>query len=235
MDNFSKVSGRHALKFCAEARRSRNHEFNLPTVSGAFSFSTQPTGSPGNPATGSGIASLVLGFPTGYSQMQTDELDRSSWYLAAFAQDDWTVSPSLTINLGVRWETETSIVDVRNRMNEFDPTVINPVSGTPGVVRFMGVNGFCTEPYSWDWNNAGPRIGFAWKPFSSGRTVVRGGYGLFYATRSRAGSPKRRRSISVRKPSSTLPTTGSPLRSICAMECRLPRLPRRRSTIRLAR
>jgi hypothetical protein len=189
VDNFSKVSGRHALKFGAEARRSRNHEFNLPTVSGAFTFSTQPTGLPGNAATGIGMASLLLGFPTGYTQMQTDELDRSSWYLAAFAQDDWTVSPSLTINLGVRWETDTPIVDVRNRMNGFDPSVINPVSGTPGVVRFMGVNGFRTEPYSWDWNNFGPRIGFAWKPFSSGRTVIRGGYGIFYAHPFESGQP----------------------------------------------
>src|SRR5207244_13061665 len=107
VDNFSKVKGRHAIKLGVEARRSRNHEFNLPTASGAFTFATTPTGLPGNAATDSGLASLLLGFPTNFAQNQTQELDRSSWYLAAFAQDDWTISPSLTINIGVRWETDT--------------------------------------------------------------------------------------------------------------------------------
>ena len=104
------------MKFGVEARRSRNHEFNSPTVSGAFSFSTQPTGLPGNAATGYGLASMMLGFPTGYSQNKTEELDRSMWYLAAFAQDDWSVTPSLTLNIGMRFETDTPIVDARDRM-----------------------------------------------------------------------------------------------------------------------
>jgi hypothetical protein len=189
VDNFSRVSGRHAMKFGVEARRSRNHEFNSPTVSGAFSFSTQPTGLPGNATTGYGLASLMLGFPTGYSQNKTEELDRSMWYLAGFAQDDWTVTPALTLNLGVRFETDTPIVDARNRMSGFDPYQINPVSGTRGVVKFMGVNGFRTSPYSTDWNNFGPRFGFAWKPFGSGRLVVRGGYGIFFAHPFDSGQP----------------------------------------------
>jgi hypothetical protein len=189
VDNFSKVSGRHAMKFGVEARRSRNHEFNLPTVSGAFTFATTPTGLPGNASTGSGLASLLLGFPTNLAENQTQELDRSSWYLAGFAQDDWTITPSLTLNIGVRWETDTPIVDARNRMNGFDPAQINPVSGTPGVVKFMGQNGFRTTPYNLDWNNFGPRFGFAWKPFHSAGTVVRGGFGIFFAHPFDSGQP----------------------------------------------
>jgi hypothetical protein len=189
VDNISNVRGRHALKFGAEARRSRNHEFNLPTVSGAFSFSTQPTGLPGNAATGSGLASMLLGFPTGFSQQQTQELDRHSWYFAGFAQDDWTVRPSLTLNFGVRWEIDTPMVDANNRMNSFDPLQINPVSGTPGVVKFLGLNGYRTTPYDGDWNNFAPRFGFAWKVLGSDKTVLRGGYGIFYAHPFDAGVP----------------------------------------------
>ena len=53
---------------------------------------------------------------------ETEVLDRSSWYLAAFVQDDWTVGPSLTLNVGIRWETDTPIVDANDRMNGFDPS-----------------------------------------------------------------------------------------------------------------
>ena len=191
VDNITKIHGGHTLKFGFEARRSRNHEFNFQTVSGAFSFSTQPSGLPGSAATGSGLASLLLGFPTGFSQLQTQELDRSSWYLAGFAQDDWRVNQSLTLNLGLRWETDTPMVDVNDRMNSFDQQQINPVSGTPGVVKFVGLNGFRTNPYDGDWNNFGPRFGFAWKLLGSERVVVRGGYGIFFAHPSMPEYPMR--------------------------------------------
>ena len=95
----------------------------------------------------------------------------------------------MTLNIGVRWETDTPIVDARNRMNGFDPHQINPVSGTPGVVKFMGLNGFRTTPYDLDKNNFGPRFGFAWKPFGSTKLVVRGGYGIFYAHPFDSGQP----------------------------------------------
>jgi hypothetical protein len=189
VENLSTVHGSHALKFGFEARRSRNHEINLPTASGAFGFSTQPTGLPGNAATGSGLASLLLGFPTSFTEQQTDELDRSSWYLAAFAQDDWRASRNLTLNIGLRWETDTPMVDVRNRMNSFDPRQINPVSGTPGVVKFLGVNGYRSTPYDTDLNSFGPRFGLAWKALGSESTVVRGGYGVFFAHPFDAGVP----------------------------------------------
>ena len=189
VDNYSKVIGRHSLKFGFEARRSRNHEFNYPTISGAFTFGTQPTGLPGNAATGLGLASLLVGFPTAFAENQTQELDRSSWYLAAFAQDSWTVNRSLTLNYGLRWETDTPMVDSNNRMNSFDLRQVNPVSGTPGVIKFLGLNGWQNKPYSLDWNNFGPRFGFAWKMFGKEDTVVRGGYGVFFAHPFDAGVP----------------------------------------------
>jgi len=189
VDNFSYIRGRHAMKYGFEARRSRNHEFNRPTVSGAFGFSTQPTGLPGNAATGNGLASMRLGFPTSFTELETQELDRSNWYLAGFAQDDWSVNSSLTLNFGVRWETDTPMVDVRNRMNSFDLHQTNPVSGTAGVVKFVGLNGFRDTPYDTDWNNFGPRFGFAWKIGGSEGTVLRGGYGTFFAHPFDAGVP----------------------------------------------
>ena len=189
VENISTVRGRHSLKGGFEYRRSRNFEVNFPTASGSFGFTTQATGQPGNAATGNGLASLLLGFPNTFTAVQTDELDRHSYYLAAFFQDDWTIGRSLTLNLGVRWETDTPIVDKDNRMNSFDPVGINPVSGTAGIVKFLGLNGFRTDPYERDLNNFGPRLGFAWKVLGSERTVLRGGFGIFFAHPFDAGVP----------------------------------------------
>src|SRR5579872_57316 len=189
VDNYSWIRGRNAVKFGVEALRGFNQDVLLTSESGSFTFSTQPTGLPGNASTGVGLASMIVGFPTGFSELATEPLDRSSWYLAGFAQDDWTVTPSLTLNLGVRWEMDTPMTDSHNRMNSFDPSEINPVSGTPGVVKFVGLNGFSSTPYHADWNNFGPRIGFAWKVLGSNRTVVRGGYGIFYSHPFDSGVP----------------------------------------------
>jgi hypothetical protein len=132
---------------------------------------------------------MLLGTPTNFGSLETPILDRRSWYLGGFIQDDWNIRPGLTLNLGLRWETDTPMKDLNARMNSFDPHAINPVSGTPGVVRFVGVDGWPLLPFETDWNNFGPRIGFAWRPFGLTKTVVRGGYGIFYAHPYDRGSP----------------------------------------------
>src|SRR5207237_2743260 len=98
------------FKFGGEIRHSRNHETNFQTASGAFTFATTPTGLPGTATSGIGLASLLLGFPTAFSSRQVQTLDRTSNYLAWFVQDDWTISKNLTVNIGMRWETDTHMV-----------------------------------------------------------------------------------------------------------------------------
>ena len=189
LDNFSWVGGRHALKIGFQQTRSSDSDILFSSVSGSFGFSTLPTGLPGNSAGGNGLASLLLGFPTTFSEQATQELDRRSWYMAAFAGDDWTVDSRLTINLGLRWETDTPMRDAHSRINGFDAMQINPVSGTPGVVKFAGVNGYPTSAYSGDWDNYGPRFGIAWQPSVSSSTVIRGGFGVFYSHPFDQGNP----------------------------------------------
>ncbi len=189
VETISYIWGRHALKAGGEVRPSMNLESNRPSISGQFSFSTLPTGLPGTAGTGLGLASLLLGFPNSVNIRETDVLDRSSWYLAGFIQDDWTVRPDLTLNLGFRWETDTPIGDKNKKMNSFDAGAINPVSGTPGVVRFAGVDAWPALPYPTDWNNFGPRLGFAWRPPGQKSTVVRGGFGVFFAHPFDHGAP----------------------------------------------
>ena len=125
---------------------------------------------------------------TRFARNETEQLNRYSWYLAGYLQDDWKISRHLTLNLGVRWETDTPITDENCRMNSFDPRAINPVSGTPGVVRFACVDGSPKAPYNTDWNNFGPRFGFAWNP-GNGKWVLRGGYGISFEHPFATGAP----------------------------------------------
>lgn len=189
VDNLSWVLGHHTIKIGGEVRRSMDHEVSLSTASGSFSFATQPTGQPGDSTTGNGLTSLLLGFPTAFSAAYTEPLTRVSYYLAGFVQDDWIVKPNLTFNLGLRWETDTPIQDENNRMNSFDSTAINPVSNTPGVVKFLGLNGYRKTPYDGDYNNFGPRFGFSYQPRGNGQTVLRGGVGFFFAHPFDSGQP----------------------------------------------
>ena len=189
VDNFSKIVGRHAMKFGFEARKSSNYEADKFTASGDFTFSTQSTNNGSAGAGGNGLASMLVGYPTAFAEAQTQPTNRYSWYYAAFAQDDFTVSRGLTLNFGVRWEMDTPMIDVNNRMNGFSLSQLNPVSNTPGVVNFMGLNGVSSVPWKYDWNNFGPRFGFAWKPGFSNKLVVRGGYGVFFAHPFDTGQP----------------------------------------------
>jgi hypothetical protein len=187
VDNLTWLKNRHALKFGFEARYSRNYQVDLSTASGTFGFISRSTGSLDNG--GNGLASLLLGLPWSFGETRTQPLDRHSWYFSGFAQDDWSITKNLTLNLGVRWELDTPLMDANRRMNGFDPSAMNPVSGTKGVVKFAGVDGYPEHPYQFDWNNFGPRFGFAWRPFGAQNTVLRGGYGIFYAHPVDSGQP----------------------------------------------
>jgi hypothetical protein len=110
-------------------------------------------------------------------------------YFGGYIQDDWRVTPNLTLNLGVRYDTETPMYEVANRMANFDPTVPNPLAGTGdipagamGIMVYQNRGGRGKYLYPWDMNNVAPRFGFAYRLFGSSRTSIRGGYGMFYGT-----------------------------------------------------
>jgi hypothetical protein len=154
---------------------------NCTTLRRAFTFNKAITALTGKNTTGNGVAGLLLGSPSNFQAAQPPIIDRSAWYIAGFIQDDWKIHRDLTINLGLRWETDTPFSTRNNILNGFDPNAINPISGTPGMVKFAGVNGFPTSPHDMDLNNFGPRVGLAWTPFGSSKTVIRSAFGIFYA------------------------------------------------------
>jgi hypothetical protein len=102
--------------------------------------------------------SLRSGFPD--RDLIIDDVDND--YYALFVQDDWRVGPSLTLNLGLRWELDSDVKNV-SRYDQINPLVRDFLSGDRDR----------------DTDNFGPRLGFAWAP-SEGRFVVRGGYGVYF-------------------------------------------------------
>jgi outer membrane receptor protein involved in Fe transport len=182
-DNLSWNVGSHNLKVGGEWQRASSlNRANLAPSRGQFLFDGRYTGNP--------FADFLLGYPF-RTQRPTRNVEvepqNSRW--AGFIQDDWVVSPKLTLNLGLRYEYaglfQNSIGDIAN----FDPALgkLVLISGTPDP-SFAGlpiVNGseigLTADNYvNKDRNNFAPRFGFAYRPFGRSTFVIRSGYGIFY-------------------------------------------------------
>lgn len=166
----SLILERHSIKFGGEVRKIRTD--NLQPNPGATLWRFQPifTDQRGVSGTGFDYASFLLGLPAqmSYRIFPGYFKSRTSVY-ALFVQDDIRVSRNLTLNLGLRWDAPLWYMEAEDRSGVFDLD--------KGEYVQFGQNGFRRTPWKNDWNNFGPRIGFAWNPVAS--TVIRGGYGIF--------------------------------------------------------
>jgi hypothetical protein len=180
LENLSYFRGSHSFKFGFEYRAQTTTDQFDTAPAGNFTFPVQGTGLPGNAATGSGYASFLVGFVGNMTLTKAAPFRMHNWAMAGYFQDDWKVSPRLTLNLGVRYDVETGRVADQDMQSSFDMGQINPAAGVPGVVTFAGVNGTPNSNFYADKNNIAPRFGFAWRPFADEKTVVRGGFGVFY-------------------------------------------------------
>ena len=180
------VRGRHTLKFGWDFRINQALEDSGFANSGNYTFTQAFTQGPDPNAPradrGSGIASLLLGTGSGFTQVLPSILT-SNRYSALYVQDDWRLTSKLTLNLGLRWDLETSRKDRFNQLSWFDFTAPSPLAqrvpslpNLQGGLRFPDRDG--RNQFDTDWNNIGPRAGFAWS--LTPKTVIRGGYGIFY-------------------------------------------------------
>ena len=189
-ENISWVKGSHSFKFGYSFQKMMLNTNNRNQAAGQFTFHRYGTSAPldnsGN--SGNAFASFMLGYVQsgGFTVPRTGMLRFP--YHAFFAQDDWKISKRLTMNIGLRYEINMGAYEKYDRMSYFDPSLPNPgADNYPGALRFLG-DGQGREGRRNLWSNAkgwGPRIGLAYQ-FNE-KTVVRGGYGIFYASEKAPG------------------------------------------------
>ena len=194
VNNLTWVRGRHNLKFGGEIRRSQFNIIQIFTPRGDFRFGAGQTmqfaGTTATDNTGSALASFLLGLPT--QQRRTVGVNPSylrNIDLGGFVQDDWKVTPRLTVNVGIRYDFNSPWVDKFDRLSNVSfkglPS-INEIAAQGALGKYAvpivlaGRNGTPRGLTTSDGNNFAPRVGIAWRPLASERFVVRAGYGLYY-------------------------------------------------------
>jgi hypothetical protein len=181
-----KYSGRHNIKTGFDVRLRRLNYFEVGGGGASYSFTGAWTRGPDPNRfyadSGLGIASLLLGVAGSGSAPLNAGNSLQNWYYAGYVQDDIRLSNRLTLNLGLRYETESPYTERRNQLVWFDAALPNPASNPTfpnlsGALRFAGSGARCV--YQWDKNNFAPRAGLAYS--MARQTVFRAGLGLFYA------------------------------------------------------
>jgi hypothetical protein len=167
------LRGRHQWKFGVDLMMPmRNEYFDVAPTRGNLSFN--------GAFTGNAFADFLLGYAQRAQLTNVFVVGQRMWSTSFFVQDDWKVSDALTVNLGVRYDFMTPPYEAENRMANFDPAGAGAlVFAKDGSLEDRAL----VKP---DTNNFAPRIGAVYKLGT--RTIVRGGYGVFYNQFERIGS-----------------------------------------------
>jgi hypothetical protein len=199
--------GKHNMRFGADIRFYRSFGNRFQTdIAPDFNFGTSasflrgPLDNAAAAPLGQDLAAFLLGIPAG-SMSRSASFAAQDKFFGFFIQDDFKLSQKLTLNVGLRYELETPIIERYNRLvagfafDQSNPLeaaakaayALNPIPELPasqfrvlGGLQFVNQNGNSRSPFKGEKNNFLPRFGFAWQPFE--KLVVRGGFGLYYDT-----------------------------------------------------
>jgi len=181
--------GRHSIRFGADYLRVQYYQPTNSNFNGTFTFNGKNTNN--------GFADMLLGYTSSTSRKigtVTNHLYGRS--LGTFVQDDFKLRPSLTLNLGLRWEYQAAPYEKYGQMTNYVPSIGKVIiggastvpdwqatvanAGLTGLVALASDYNLPISLVNTNYNNIAPRVGFAWRPFNNNRTVIRSGYGIFY-------------------------------------------------------
>ncbi|WP_263376671.1 carboxypeptidase regulatory-like domain-containing protein [Granulicella aggregans] len=172
-DNLTILRGHHTIKAGAQLIRYQNNYFPGANYGGALgtqSYTGLFTGDPAaGSATGYDFADFVLGYVSSLTVSQSiGDVGEREYRSAVFAQDDWKITPTLTLNLGLRYQYTQPVYEVNNK--------ISNINLATGAIVLAGQDGNSRSLYSPVHNEFNPRLGFAWQ--ERPRLVIRGGLGI---------------------------------------------------------
>jgi hypothetical protein len=203
-DNMTKVIGKHTLQFGVYvAIAQKNEQSSFGSIQGLLNFDASNT----TVSSGNSFADLLLGNINSFAQVNSQPKYYFRYQIAEpYLQDDWRITPRLTLNLGVRVSLFGTYKEKLNQTFNFEPGLYNPanapaISGADGslidpttgaqlpftdprvfngITQCGGTGGSSRSCVDGHLFNPAPRIGFAWDPWGNGKTAVRGGYGMFF-------------------------------------------------------
>ncbi|WP_158941673.1 carboxypeptidase regulatory-like domain-containing protein [Granulicella sp. S190] len=202
-DDLSWVRGRHSLKFGVSYMRSDKNQQLQADTQGDYTFQ----GGAGQASTDAYV-NFLLGFASNYQQLQSQAIDHwvNNTY-SAYVQDDWHATSRLTLNLGVRYDGLPHVTEKNNQVATFNPALFTTANaqspnastgsldptgpgfsqpaGAPAAfylngIALAGQNGIPAGLVKNNYFTAQPRLGFAYDVSGNGKTVFRGGLGVFY-------------------------------------------------------
>ena len=180
LDNFSKVTGTHTLKFGADVHYDQITEHEYGANNGTFSFDGTETGSD--------WADFLLGAPASFQQGVQAPLHLRGYYYGLYGQDSWRVRSDLTINYGLRYEVTSPWAEAQGQLETLVPGLQSKVfPGAPTGWVFPGDPGVPKSLAPVRHNNFAPRAGIAWSPSGKifggpGKTSIRASFGMFYTS-----------------------------------------------------
>jgi hypothetical protein len=185
IDNFSKITGRHSLKFGVEYHYDQVNVDAIAQANGNFVFAGSETGID--------FADFLLGIPSEYNQSQLQPFYGRNNYWGLYAQDSWRARSNLTLNYGLRWERIEPWYEKNNGISTFEPGQLSVVfPGAPAGILFPGDPGVSRTLAPAGNLGFAPRVGLAYSPNAEpdtllgrllggpGKTSIRAGAGIYY-------------------------------------------------------
>ncbi len=170
--------GKHTLYYGAEGALEKDAQNTLLNNYGVFAFTASTSAKTGN-----ALTDFLVGRPNTFNQDAPVYANANYWNYGVFLQDDYSLTPRLTLNAGLRWDVQTPPTDTLNRYSTFKQgTQSATVPGAIAGQLFFGDPGVRNTIVATQRGHFSPRLGFALDPAGNGHTVFHGAAGLFFGS-----------------------------------------------------